>query len=87
MDEPASKKKKYFSKFADEWLRKEAYKDWLGKIDIYTAKCKLCNVQFTVKHDGDRAVKTHLNSDCHVKLTKSTRSNQLMTAFMTVKGK
>jgi hypothetical protein len=42
------------------------YKDWLVKgKDELSRKCKVCNVLFTVMHDGVKAVNRHLSSDKH----------------------
>ena len=54
----------YFSSFCDEWLSNDKYKDWIVKgEDELSCKCKVCNVSFTVKHDGIKAVNKHLSSD------------------------
>lgn len=81
------RKKKYFCTFLDKWLKMEEYKDWLQKVETHTANCRICNVKFTVKHDGEKALSTHLESLAHKKNAKTIQTNQLMTTFMTVKGK
>lgn len=86
LDGEPPKKKKYFCKFLDEWLKVEAYKEWLRKIDTDMAECRKCNTKFTIKHDGEKAVKAHMKSVTHIKTTQSIQTNQLMTAFMPVKG-
>lgn len=87
MSDQATRKRKYYSKFDDKWLQNEQFKNWLKKQDRETASCQTCNVKFTVKHDGIKAVNTHLNSETHKSSAKKIQSNQLLTAFMCVKGK
>ena len=61
-----SGKKRYFSSFCDKWLSTDKYKDWIVKgEDELSCKCKVCNVSFTVKHNGVKAVNKHLSSDKH----------------------
>lgn len=61
------KVKKYETQFKESWLINEKYKKWLVKIDGKKAKCSFCNVNFTVKWDGEKALTTHLNSETHKK--------------------
>ncbi|KAL4104819.1 hypothetical protein QTP88_020095 [Uroleucon formosanum] len=77
------KVKKYETKFKESWLINEKYKKWLVKIDEKKAKCSFCNVNFTVKWDGEKALTTHLNSENHKKTTQNLQRNSLMTTFMT----
>lgn len=77
------KVKKYETKFKESWLINEKYKKWLVKIDEKKAKCSICNVNFTVKWDGEKALTTHLNSENHKKTTQNLQRNSLMTTFMT----
>jgi hypothetical protein len=44
--------------------------------------CSACNIKFTVKYDGKKAVKTHLKSKKHESLTKTIAGNQLLIAFI-----
>lgn len=58
-------KKKYETKFNDNWLMKADYKSWLGKVDQKTALCRDCNIRFVVKWEGEKAITKHLNSEGH----------------------
>lgn len=60
-----SKTKKYESNYQQSWLENEKYKKWVRKVDEKHAKCIICNVKFTVKWDGEKALSTHLNSETH----------------------
>ncbi|KAK4872083.1 hypothetical protein RN001_016207 [Aquatica leii] len=79
---PSSKKTKYFTSFQDSWLKNPSYKNWLIKENSMTAKCALCSIKFTVKHDGEKALKTHASSKKHVQNLKMRAENQLLTAFI-----
>ncbi|CAG9818140.1 unnamed protein product [Phaedon cochleariae] len=70
----------------DSWKQDPSYKDWLIKINNLTAKCVFCNVEFTIKHDGEKALKTHNNSQKHCASSNNRAKNQLLTAFMPKKN-
>ena len=75
--------KRYFCSFRDEWLSNDKYKDWIVKgEDELSCKCKVCNVSFTVKHDGVKAVNKHLSSDKHKENFKIQRGNTSILKFM-----
>ena len=58
--------KRYFCSFRNEWLSNDKYKDWIVKgEDELSCKCKVCNVSFTIKHDGVKAVNKLLNIMFH----------------------
>lgn len=71
--------KKYATKFQDNWLRQKEYKEWLIQIDKYTAKCTWCSTTFTVKYDGEKAVKKHCSSKDHNEAKRYRVTNQLIT--------
>lgn len=77
-----TKKVKYYCTFQDNWVHDELYKNWIIKIDLHTVKCRTCNVQFVIKHDGEKALKTHLRSKKHQSWTRSQTSSQLITGLM-----
>lgn len=72
----------YESTFKDEWLQREEYCKWLKKVDKITGMCILCNIKFTIKHDGEKAVKCHCNSKKHLTIVKSVKENQFITSFL-----
>lgn len=46
--------------FNDEWLKDQIFSDWIAKHnDPNKARCILCQIVFSVKYDGVKAVKTH----------------------------
>ncbi|XP_031329485.1 uncharacterized protein LOC116170636 [Photinus pyralis] len=79
---PPTKKQKYSSSFQDSWAQNQDYKDWLVKVDSLTAKCNACVVKFTVKYEGEKAVKTHLKSKGHFAAINNRTTNNLITAFL-----
>lgn len=78
---PKKKVKRYCS-FNNNWLHDKNFKSWLIKYNEEYAKCKLCQVQFTVKHDGINAIKQHLNSQKHKNIDKQQKRNQLLNNFL-----
>ncbi|KMQ87439.1 putative zinc finger protein 862 isoform x1 [Lasius niger] len=76
------KKEDYVSHFQDAWLENVEYKNWLIKINEETGKCKLCWVTFITKHDGEKAVKAHMNSKKHKRMIQNINSNQVLTTFL-----
>lgn len=76
------KKIKYYSTFQDNWTHFDPYKNWIMKVDSYTVKCRICNIQFTIKHDGEKALKSHLRSKKHKKWALSQSKSQLLTSLM-----
>lgn len=78
----AKKKKKYESNFQQSWLEDEKYRQWVRKVDDKNAKCVICNVNFTVKWDGEKALSTHLHSEVHKRKERNLGTNSLITAFM-----
>lgn len=78
---PAKKKRKYFTSFQDSWTYNNEYKGWLVKVDNFTAKCTICSVKFTIKHEGEKALKTHLKSKGHSTATSCIAKNKSIAAF------
>ena len=81
-DTPLRKNKDYYIAFQDEWLTQQQYNSWLRKADNFTARCELCLVSFTVKHDGEKAVKTHAYSRKHQATCSAAKTNTLLTAYL-----
>lgn len=82
----SSEKKNYYCSFQDSWREKDQYKNWLLKNDKVSAKCKICSVTFTIKHDGEKAVRAHSNSKKHKEMSKTVSSNQLLSNMFVKKG-
>lgn len=76
------KKVKRFCCFNDNWLKDENFKSWLMKCSEEYGKCKICQVQFTVKYDGISAIKQHLNSQKHKNMDNQQKQNQLLHNFL-----
>lgn len=84
-NQPEPKKQKYFTSFKNDWLFRLEYKDWLQKQDNFTATCKICNINFVIKHEGEKSIKSHAQSKKHKELISARNHSQLLTAFMVVK--
>lgn len=76
------KKVKRFCTFNDDWLKDENFKSWLMKDSDEYTKCKICQVHFTIKHDGVSAVKQYLNSIKHKDMNTQQKQNQLLDNFI-----
>lgn len=79
-------KKKRFGIFNDNWLKDENSKSWLMKYDNEYAKCRICQIQFTIKHDGVGAIKQHINSQKHKNMNNEQKQNQLFHNFFESKN-
>ena len=80
------KKKKYSCSFKDDWLKNSNHKDWIVKRSENSGFCSKCNVDFKICYDGEKAVRTHLNSDKHKRVIQAAGTSKLLDAFLTVKG-
>ena len=79
----SNKKQKRWTKFQDNWLKNDEFKQWLIKKDEFSAKCGYCDINFSVKYEGLKAVTDHLKTNNHKTNEKSLKSSQTMTAFVT----
>lgn len=70
-----------FTKFNDDWLKKEQYKNWLTKIDNYNANCRICNSTFSIKYKGLNDIKTHFEGKKHKDNETIQNKNQVINSF------
>jgi hypothetical protein len=80
------RKKKRLTKFQDNWLENEEYKQWLTKKDDFTGYCTYCLKEFTVKYEGIKAVNIHKNSGSHKTKTNSIKMSQTLQSFISKKS-
>lgn len=59
------KRLKYYTSFSDDWIKNPEYSSWLRKLDDKTGRCVNCQTNFTVKWEGEMAIKKHLDSSNH----------------------
>lgn len=78
-----SKSKRRMCYFNEKWT--VTYK-WIKKEDAQTAYCKACNVRFTVKYNGEKAVKAHENSNNHIKYTNAVKKSDALSNFFAQKN-
>lgn len=82
---PPRKKKCYFTSFQADWAAKFpwARKERETEYDVY---CKVCNMKFTVKYDGIKAMVRHESSQKHVNFSSAAKKSDTITAFFVKKG-
>jgi hypothetical protein len=59
------------TKFNDDWLASDEFKDWIIKIDKWTFSCRVCRTARSVKHDGIRGPRNHALTEKHVQCMKT----------------
>jgi hypothetical protein len=80
------KKNRYFVTFKNEWLKNSLCKDWIQKLDDYSALCSYCNTNFSIKYEGFHAIETHSNCEKHKKSINLINKNNLIEKFMLKKN-
>lgn len=75
---PPRKKKTYYCSFQEQWLSKYS---WVRKESDFNISCKVCNIKFTFKYDGDKALSRHAASAKHVGLESAKRKNDVIQRF------
>lgn len=81
---PPKKKAKKDSKgtqFNNDWLKVDEYKLWLTKTNEYTASCRTCSVNFTVMHEGEKAIKDHKKTKKHLRNWNASTESQSISLF------
>lgn len=84
MDPPYKKARKDSNagtKFNNGWLKVDEYKLWLKKINEYTASCHTCNINFTVKHEGEKAIKDHKKTKTHLRKWNASTESQSISLY------
>lgn len=72
------KRKTYYCSFNDKWTSEY---DWVRKESGFVAFCKWCNLTFTVKHDGKKALSRHAISTKHQSFASAKSKNEMMEKF------
>lgn len=76
-----SKKVRYDSQFKAEWLTKPEYTGWLSQVDKCTAHCKLCLKNIACNYEGEAAIKSHMKTKGHKKISEAAATSQVLTHF------
>lgn len=50
-----SKRKKCYTVYSDQWERHPSFSKWIQENHDYTAMCKFCQTDISVKYEGSRA--------------------------------
>ena len=82
MAEPEPKKVKRYCSFNGDWCQDYT---WLSRVDEFTAKYVLCNISFTVKYDGRKAITRHRDCQKHRTSILSASLSGSMATFFTEK--
>uniref|UniRef100_A0A8C4Y930 HAT C-terminal dimerisation domain-containing protein n=2 Tax=Gopherus TaxID=38771 RepID=A0A8C4Y930_9SAUR len=83
--EGSVKKKKYYCCYNDNWCKDPDYKNWLRKVDEFTAECILCRQTFSIKYEGRRAVNIHAECTKHKEAVKNQKRTPQIAPFFTKK--
>ena len=73
-------KKKYISKFYDQWLKIEKFKTWLKKVpdDSGSAFCSICSYPFSIESGGIGSLESHAKgARCLIRLKDKSLSSGL----------
>ena len=62
--------------FNHEWLLKDQFKLWVAPVehDLFSAKCKLCQKNFTLSNMGEQALRSHMQGKKHEKAVSASHS-------------
>jgi hypothetical protein len=77
------RKKKFLTRFQENWLKDEEFNKWLNKTDEYTAHCGICGKDITIKYEGINALNKHKDSESHKKKSNAVKMSQCLTTFIT----
>ncbi|KAI6652434.1 hypothetical protein LOD99_7448 [Oopsacas minuta] len=86
MNKTKPKKARRECSFNIQWLTNPSNSGWLSKVNFNTARCTVCNVSFTVKYDGIKAITAHRNSEKHNVLIQSGIASCAMSSFFTAEN-
>lgn len=82
---PKRKKVKYHTSFDESWLQDPLFSAWLKKRDDFTAECKLCRTDISIKYEGKRALVVHSEGKKHKLLFKNKSSMTSVSSFFVKK--
>ena len=76
------KRKRFLTKFQENWLKNEMFNNWLSKKDDQTARCDPCSKDITIKYEGINALKKHKESDSHKQKMSAIKMSQSLSTFV-----
>lgn len=82
---PKKRKLKYNTSFDENWLKDPLLCTWLKKRDDFTAECKLCKTDISVKYEGKRALIVHSEGKKHKLFVKNKSSIPSVSSFFVKK--
>ncbi|XP_036347706.1 uncharacterized protein LOC118757076, partial [Rhagoletis pomonella] len=79
-DAGPSKKPRY-TVYLDRWHVAPEYSNWIQKKDQYTALCKLCQTEISIKYEGSWALNRHMKTKKHAKIVLSQKMSRSISNF------
>lgn len=80
-----SKKTKRYTVYSNVWENHPDYSKWIKKKDDYTATCKLCQTDISIKYEGSRGLDKHKQTKRHSKLVMSQKISGNLQTFLVKK--
>ena len=72
-------KLKYKCTFQDSWLVDKKYKKWIQKVvDIYSARCKVCDKNISISGQGHGQLDSHAKGEKHKLKVPKDDSNSIL---------
>lgn len=84
-EEEAIPSKRRYTSFCDKWMTDPLFSKWVVKKDEYTAFCKLCQMEFSIKYEGSRMLLKHTRTQRHTKIESAHKVSQSISNFITPK--
>lgn len=72
------------ARFQSDWLIDPDFNFWLAEVknDSQSAKCKLCNVTFSLSNMGKTAIKSHAKGLKHISKVKNCKTTTTLKSFL-----
>lgn len=78
----AGTSKKRLVCFSDRWCNLAEYSKWIQRKDEFTAFCKFCQNDITIKYEGSRALNRHMQTKRHMKVDSSQKLSKSIANFV-----
>lgn len=83
MNEPPAKKFARKTKFNNDWIKMNKFKNWLCKVDgdNYSAYCKICPKQFAIHSKGINDITSHAEGKKHIQNELIHKKNEVINSY------
>lgn len=78
---PAGPSKKKYTCYSEKWEKLPEFSTWLQKKNDFTAYCKICHIDISVKYEGSRSLKVHQHSGKHKKMENAKKISGTVQSF------